>query len=87
MQLSSDRIAIKANIIRQNVVRMLECAGSGHSASSLGLADIYATLYFKLLNYRSNEPDWSTVILHQFYMPQWLKLVILIGLSYIIYVN
>ena len=39
---------------------MLECAGSGHSASSLGLADIYATLYFKLLNYRSNEPDWSS---------------------------
>jgi transketolase N-terminal domain/subunit len=30
MQLSSDRIAIKANIIRQNVVRMLQCAGSGH---------------------------------------------------------
>lgn len=60
MRLSSDRIAIKANIIRQNVVRMLECASSGHSASSLGLADIYATLYFKLLNYRSNEPDWSS---------------------------
>jgi transketolase len=30
----------KANTIREDIIRMLEHAGSGHSAGPLGLADI-----------------------------------------------
>lgn len=36
----------KANEIRQDVIKMLVAAGSGHSAGSLGMADVFAALYF-----------------------------------------
>lgn len=38
---------------------MLEAAGSGHSAGPLGLSDIFAALYFNILNIRPEEPDWA----------------------------
>ena len=38
---------------------MLEAAGSGHSAGPLGLADIFAALYFDVLNVRPDEPEWA----------------------------
>ena len=38
---------------------MLEHAGSGHSAGPLGLADIFAALYFNILNIKPTEPEWS----------------------------
>jgi len=37
---------------------MLEHAGSGHSAGPLGLADIFAALYFDILNLKPDEPEW-----------------------------
>ncbi len=49
----------KALLIRQDIITMLECAGSGHSAGPLGLADIFAALYFNILNYRADEPEWA----------------------------
>lgn len=39
-----------ANRIRKNVVEMVFRANSGHPGGPLGLADIYAYLYFKVLN-------------------------------------
>ena len=38
---------------------MLEEAGSGHSAGPLGLADIFAALYFNILTIRPEEPEWE----------------------------
>lgn len=38
---------------------MLEAAGSGHSAGSLGMADIYAALYFAVLKHDPKKPDWN----------------------------
>ncbi len=35
-----------ATHIREDIIIMLEKAGSGHSAGSLGTADIFSTLYF-----------------------------------------
>lgn len=43
--------------LRQDVIKMLLAAGSGHSASSLGLADIVAALYFNVLNI--NPKDYA----------------------------
>jgi transketolase len=37
---------------------MLEAAGSGHSAGALGLADIFAALYFNILNFDPKNPSW-----------------------------
>lgn len=36
----------KANEIREDVIKMLAVAGSGHSAGSLGMADVFTALYF-----------------------------------------
>lgn len=48
----------KANIIRQDIIKMLEEAGSGHSAGPLGLSDIFAALYFNILNIKPEDPEW-----------------------------
>jgi len=38
---------------------MLNIAGSGHTAGSLGLADIVAALYFDVLKINPEKPDWA----------------------------
>ncbi|MDC1205216.1 transketolase, partial [Candidatus Pacebacteria bacterium] len=49
----------KANEIRQSVVEMLVEAGSGHTAGPLGMADIFALLYFEVLKHDPKNPDWE----------------------------
>lgn len=52
-------LRLKANVIRQDLIKMLVEAGSGHSAGPLDLADIATALYFyPLLRYRRDDPDW-----------------------------
>lgn len=58
-QLTITQIEKKANDIRKDIITMLEAAGSGHSAGPLGLADIFAALYFNILNIRPQEPEWA----------------------------
>lgn len=48
-----------ANTIRQDLIKMLLAAGSGHSAGSLDLADIFAVLYFKVLEHDPKKPGWD----------------------------
>src|SRR5438309_9497201 len=48
-----------ANDIREDIIRMLEHAGSGHSAGPLGLADIFTALYFDVMKHDPKKPDWS----------------------------
>ncbi len=48
----------KANAIRRSIIEMLLEAGSGHTAGPLGMADIFALLYFHVLRHRPNEPEW-----------------------------
>ena len=45
--------------IRKNVLISLAEAGSGHTGGSLGLADIFTTLYFNILNHDPDNPDWE----------------------------
>ncbi len=45
--------------LRISVVESLVSAGSGHLGGSLGLSDIFAALYFRLLNHRHYEPEWE----------------------------
>lgn len=49
----------RANEIRKDIIRMLEHAGSGHSAGPLGLTEIFTALYFDIMNYNPKQPDWS----------------------------
>ena len=48
-----------ANDIRLDIIKMLEHAGSGHSAGPLGLADIFTALYFEVLEHEPKHPDWA----------------------------
>ncbi len=52
------KLELKANKIRQDIIKMLVEAGSGHSAGPLGMADILTALYFKILNHDPKNPDW-----------------------------
>lgn len=49
----------KANEIRQDIIKMLVKAGSGHSAGPLGMADIFCVLYFSVLKHDPKRPDWE----------------------------
>jgi len=49
----------KAVEIRRSIIKMLEEAGSGHSAGPLGLADIFAALYFDILKHDPKKPEWD----------------------------
>lgn len=48
----------QANQIRQDIIEMLVEAGSGHSAGSLGMADIFTALYFRIMQHDPKKPDW-----------------------------
>jgi len=49
----------KANDIRISVIEMLAVAGSGHTAGSLGMADVFALLYFHVLRHDPKDPSWK----------------------------
>ncbi len=56
---SIEALELMANDIRQDIIKMLEEAGSGHPGGSLGQADIYTALYFNLMKHDPRDPDWD----------------------------
>lgn len=50
-------LELKANRARELVIEMLLEAGSGHSAGSLGMADIFVSLFFHILNHNPKNPN------------------------------
>lgn len=58
-KLTTKQLQDKAETIREDIIMMLEEAGSGHSAGPLGLADIFAALYFDILNIDPKNPGWD----------------------------
>ncbi|MCB1327260.1 MAG: transketolase [Spirochaetales bacterium] len=57
-QLTDKEIEKKALEIRRLIIRMVHAATCGHPGGSLGLADIFAVLYFDILRHRPGQPDW-----------------------------
>ncbi len=53
------KLELKANQIRQDIIKMLLEAGSGHSAGPLGMADIFTALYFHILKHDPKDPEWE----------------------------
>ncbi len=53
------KLELIANDIREDIIKMLLSAGSGHSAGPLGLADIFTALYFDVLKHDPKNPDWE----------------------------
>jgi transketolase len=56
---SIDELELIANDIRQDIIKMLLEAKSGHSAGPLGLADIFTALYFNVMKHDPKNPDWD----------------------------
>jgi transketolase len=52
-------VMVRAGEIRQTIIKMLVAAGSGHTAGPLGMADIFAALYFHTLNHKPDNPHWE----------------------------
>ena len=59
IKLTVPQLKHKANILREDIITMLENAGSGHTAGSLDLADIVAALYFNVMNIDPKNPGWA----------------------------
>jgi transketolase len=56
---SFEELELIANDIREDIIKMLENAGSGHSAGSLGQADIFTALYFSVMKHNPQDPNWD----------------------------
>ncbi|MEM3126789.1 MAG: transketolase [Candidatus Woesearchaeota archaeon] len=53
------QLKLIANNIRQNIIKSLVTAGSGHSAGPLGMADVFTVAYFNILKHDPKNPDWE----------------------------
>lgn len=52
-------LQLRANDVRQGIIRSLVAAGSGHSAGSLDMADVLTALYFHIMRHDPKLPDWE----------------------------
>jgi transketolase len=55
---SDKELELIANHIREDIIKMLVEAGSGHTAGPLGMADIFTALYFEVLRHQPHNPEW-----------------------------
>ena len=53
------QLEAKAKEIRETILTMLVEAKSGHTAGPLGMADVFATLYFHVLKHDPKNPAWE----------------------------
>jgi transketolase len=51
-------LELKANDVRQGIIRSLLAAGSGHSAGPLDMSDVFTALYGYLMRHDPAHPDW-----------------------------
>ena len=51
-------LELKANDVREGIIRSLLSAGSGHSAGSLDMADIFTALYGAIMRHDPQNPEW-----------------------------
>jgi len=58
VRLTEKELRLKANLIRQDIIKMLTEAKSGHSGGPLGMADVFTVLYSSILNHKPKLPDW-----------------------------
>jgi transketolase len=53
-----EALTLRAEDIRESIIKMLVEAGSGHTAGSLGMTDIFTALYFRVMKHNPRHPDW-----------------------------
>ncbi len=75
-----DDLKEMARQVRRDVIRMLAMANSGHTGGSLGMADIFTALYFKVLNHNPhnfwNDNDTDLLFLSNGHIaPVWYSVL------------
>lgn len=53
------QLKLISNTIRQDLIKSLVAATSGHSGGPLGMADVFTVLYFNILNHDPASPLWE----------------------------
>jgi len=53
------KLELIANRLRQHVIESVAHAGSGHQGGPLGMADIFAALYFHVMHHDPKNPEWE----------------------------
>lgn len=53
-----EALTLRAEDIRESIIKMLVEAGSGHTAGSLGMTDVFTALYFRVMKHNPRHPDW-----------------------------
>ncbi len=56
---SEKQLKLIANTLRQDVIKAITEAKSGHPGGSLGMADVFAVLYFNVLKHDPKNPSWQ----------------------------
>jgi transketolase len=56
--MTTKQLELQATQIREDIIKMLVAAGSGHSAGPLGMADVFTALYFDIMKHDPKKPDW-----------------------------
>lgn len=57
--MTTKQLELQANQIREDIIKMLVAAGSGHSAGPLGMTDVFTALYFDVMKHDPKHPDWA----------------------------
>ena len=57
--MTSSELTTIARQLRRDIMKMLMISKSGHSGGTLGLSDVFAALYFKILKLDPKNPGWS----------------------------
>ena len=52
-----EHLAFMANRLRQDVIKMVSHAGSGHIAGPLDMAEIFTAFYFHILNQNPKKTE------------------------------
>jgi transketolase len=52
-------LIVKANNIRQDIIKMISIAGSGHPGGSLSAVEILTALYFNIMKHNHENPKWE----------------------------
>jgi transketolase len=55
---SIDQLTAMARRVRRHIIEMVTEAGSGHPGGSLSAVEILCALYFRVLRYDAQRPDW-----------------------------
>ena len=58
LALSVKELEAKAKEVRRLIIEMLAKAGSGHPGGSLSATDLVTALYFNILSFNSQDPEW-----------------------------